>query len=253
MAWSGLDELYDYVYDQVRAVTPSQTPGKWTFGMEGELYIARRGRPVTTPAPLPSELRQAIDSPLAGVRGGAVQELAAVLRGSHAGRALAARLALEQLTSDDSRAVAAAATAALAASAPATPAPATPAPAHQPRSHRLLPKRRHRTPPHTPNRRRNRLPPHWSPPPARSRTGCRTGCGHPSRPHVGHSHVGHTRTDHRCVGHPRRPSPRRPRRSSSLPRLRRVTTALPRHQADRLRPERNHANRAQSAPAGAGR
>src|ERR1700722_6526933 len=39
----GLDELYEYVYDQVRAVTPSQTPGKWTFGMEGELYIARRG------------------------------------------------------------------------------------------------------------------------------------------------------------------------------------------------------------------
>ena len=38
----GLDELYDYVYDKVRAVTPNQTPGKWTFGMEGELYIARR-------------------------------------------------------------------------------------------------------------------------------------------------------------------------------------------------------------------
>ena len=123
----GLDELYDYVYDQVRAATPSQTPGKWTFGMEGELYIARRGRPVTTPAPLPPELRQAIDSPLAGVRAGAVQELTALLRGSHAGRALAARLALEQLTRDDSRAVAAAATAALAPPAP-EPAKVPPAP-----------------------------------------------------------------------------------------------------------------------------
>ena len=92
----GLDELYDYIYDRVRAATPSQTPGKWAFGMEGELYIARRSRPVSTPAPLPPELRQAIDSPLAGVRAGAVQELAAVFRGSHAGMALAAGLALEQ-------------------------------------------------------------------------------------------------------------------------------------------------------------
>lgn len=140
----GLNELYDYVYDLVRATTPSQTPGKWAFGMEGELYIARRSRPVTTPAPLPPELRQAIESPLAGVRAGAVQELAAVLHGSHAGRALAARLALEQVTTDDSRAVAAAATAALVPStapgastvshpepAPQAPAPIQPRPAPQ--------------------------------------------------------------------------------------------------------------------------
>ena len=115
----GLDELYDYVYDKVRAATPNQTPGKWTFGVEGELYIARRARPVTVPAPLPPELQQAIDSPLAGIRAGAVQELAGVLRGRHAGMTLAARLALEQLTGDDSRAVAAAAAAALGGQAPA--------------------------------------------------------------------------------------------------------------------------------------
>ena len=47
----GLDELYDYVYDKVREATPNQTPGKWVFGVEGELYIARRSRPVATPAP----------------------------------------------------------------------------------------------------------------------------------------------------------------------------------------------------------
>jgi ABC-type branched-subunit amino acid transport system substrate-binding protein len=122
----GLDELYDYVYDQVRAATPNQTPGKWTFGVEGGLYIARRSRPVTTPAPLPPELRHAIESPLAGVRAGAVQELAGVLRGSHAGMALAARLALEQLTEDDSRAVAAAAAAVLGAPARVPPRLARP-------------------------------------------------------------------------------------------------------------------------------
>ena len=65
-----LDELYDYIYDKVRAVTPNQTPGKWTFGMEGELDIARRSRPVTTPAPLPTELQQAIESRLAGFGSG---------------------------------------------------------------------------------------------------------------------------------------------------------------------------------------
>ena len=108
-----LDELYDYIYDRVRAVTPNQTPGKWTFGIQGELVIARRARPVTTPVPLPPELQEAIDSPLAAIRAAAVQELARLLRGTHAGRALAAQLALERLTEDDSRTVAAAATSAL--------------------------------------------------------------------------------------------------------------------------------------------
>jgi Caspase domain len=108
-----LDELYDYIYDKVQAVTPNQTPCKWTYGVRGELFIARRSRPVTTPSPLPDDIRQAIESRLASVRVGAVQELEPLLHGRHQGLALAARLTLEQLTDDDSRAVSAAATAAL--------------------------------------------------------------------------------------------------------------------------------------------
>ena len=118
-----LDELYDYIYDKVQSVTPNQTPCKWTYGVRGELFIARRSRPVTTPSPLPDDIRQAIENRLASVRLGAVQELEPLLHGRHQGLALAARLTLEQLTDDDSRAVSAAATAVLGTEEPPSVAP----------------------------------------------------------------------------------------------------------------------------------
>jgi TM2 domain-containing membrane protein YozV len=121
-----LDELYDYVYDKVRESTPNQTPGKWTFGVQGDIYVARRARPVTKPATLPGELQEAIDHPMAGMRIGAVHELTQLLRSRHAGVALAARAALQELADDDSRTVSAAATAALAANT--EPETATPTP-----------------------------------------------------------------------------------------------------------------------------
>jgi hypothetical protein len=110
--WVSLNELYDYVFDHVREQNPNQMPSR-DVEMQGELYLARRSRPVATPARLPAELQQAIDHPLAGVRAGAVNELVALHRGRHAGLALAAKVALEHLADDDSRTVAAAATAAL--------------------------------------------------------------------------------------------------------------------------------------------
>ncbi|USX56050.1 caspase family protein [Lentzea sp. HUAS12] len=109
----GLDELYEYVYDRVRRVTPHQTPGKWMLDVRGDLRIARRARPVSVPAALPSELQDAIDHSLPGVRAGAVPELRRMLSVAHEGRVLAARLALRRLVDDDSRMVAAAAREAL--------------------------------------------------------------------------------------------------------------------------------------------
>jgi hypothetical protein len=112
--WVSLNELYDYVFDRVREQNPHQTPSR-DVEMQGELYLARRSRQVTTPAPLPAELQEVIDHPLAHVRAGAVHELTRLQQGRHAGQALAAKLALQRLADDDSRTVAAAAAAALAA------------------------------------------------------------------------------------------------------------------------------------------
>jgi hypothetical protein len=120
--WVSLNELYDYIFDKVREQNPYQTPSR-DVEMQGDLYIARRSRPVSTPAPLPPELQQAIDQPLAGIRAGAVHELVRLLEARHAGLALAARLALEGLTEDDSRTVSAAAVAALRSGLPPDAAP----------------------------------------------------------------------------------------------------------------------------------
>ncbi len=118
----GLDELYGYVYDLVRSETPNQTPSKWVLGVQGELFIARRSSPLTLPSSLPEGLREAIASPLTGVRTGAVNELHGLLVGRHVGVALAAHIALERLAQDDSRRVVTAAKAALSG----TPKPGLP-------------------------------------------------------------------------------------------------------------------------------
>ncbi len=132
-----VDELYDYVYAQVVEENPRQTPGKSTSKQQGEIFLARN--PVGSKIrPLPAELMQALEHPLAAVREGAVRELGRYLRGSDAGLAKAARAAAEQARDDDSRRVAMAAAEVLAAvaleqaepvpqSKPAEPQPA-PAP-----------------------------------------------------------------------------------------------------------------------------
>ncbi|HEX6686590.1 MAG TPA: caspase family protein [Candidatus Limnocylindrales bacterium] len=124
----GLDELYDFIHDRVTSVTPNQTPGKWTFDLQGDLHIARRGTPITAPMQLPHGLQEAVEHPLPGIRAGAVTELERLLRGGHAGLALSARLTLERLAEDDSRSVSAAAATALATVSPPPSPPPTPTP-----------------------------------------------------------------------------------------------------------------------------
>lgn len=104
-----LGELYRYIFDSVRAVTPHQTPGLTAVGIQNELVIARRASPVTDPAPLPVELATALTSTLPSVRLAIVSELANLRRSRHAGLVLAAEEALRRLVDDDSRTVARAA------------------------------------------------------------------------------------------------------------------------------------------------
>jgi Caspase domain len=124
-----VDELYDYVYDQVREATPNQTPSKWTFDVHGDLYLARSPFREPEPVPLPVELTAAMESPFAYVRVGAVEELARLFTGPDAGLAAAARIALEKLADDDSKRVSEAAARALGEEAgPSPPEPVVLAP-----------------------------------------------------------------------------------------------------------------------------
>lgn len=118
-----IDDLYHYVYDRVRERTPNQTPSIKS-DLEGVLYLARSSyRAPIVPAKLDPELIARTEDRYAGIREGAVQELASLLSSSDPSTALAARETLMLMTSDDSRRVAARAQTALEAAEDATEAP----------------------------------------------------------------------------------------------------------------------------------
>jgi hypothetical protein len=109
-----VDDLYGYVYDRVKERTPSQTPNKKSE-IAGPLYLARSMyRPKIAPASLDPELLAKTEDRYAGIRAGAVHELAELLASRDPGVALAARQALSKMTDDDSRLVSARAQEALA-------------------------------------------------------------------------------------------------------------------------------------------
>ena len=109
----GLDELYDYVFDRVTTRTPNQTPSRWEFGLQGDLYIARNPRRRVVPAPVSDEILQLAHHVTPGVRIGAVDELTRLARGQELPLAAGAAMVLRALVEDDSRRVAEAATTAL--------------------------------------------------------------------------------------------------------------------------------------------
>ncbi|HYW86375.1 MAG TPA: caspase family protein, partial [Chloroflexota bacterium] len=110
-----VDELYDFVLERVRDTNPRQTPNKY-IQTEGELVIARSARGSRPPeSGLPAELLQAVNSPFAGVREGAVGELAAMTAHPDERLRRAALVAVRGLAHDDSHRVSTTALAALAA------------------------------------------------------------------------------------------------------------------------------------------
>jgi uncharacterized membrane protein YeaQ/YmgE (transglycosylase-associated protein family) len=134
--WISVDELYDYLYDEVRRQVPGQTPTR-SINVEGGLYIARSRRRQAAPrGPLPAAVHEAIGSPLPSVREGVVGDLKSMLASTNPDVARAAGQALERLVEDDSRRVSSAAATALGRHDTPTPIP-TPAPTQ----HRVAPDR----------------------------------------------------------------------------------------------------------------
>jgi hypothetical protein len=134
-----IDELYDYTYRTVRETTPGQAPMKWSFGVEGNLVIARSVRPAALPAGIEEDL--ASDRVVLRLEG--VRVLSDLLRGAKPGvRAAAGSRLADVRTSDDSARVRQAAAAALESNPPAPDrdadsapmaTPDAPPPAPQPR------------------------------------------------------------------------------------------------------------------------
>jgi hypothetical protein len=109
-----VDDLYDYVYEQVRRRTPYQAPQKHSFAIEGELVIAQSVRPLV----FPHDLRANLDSASVAARLEALDELRRWLASPKPARRSAARTELQwRQHNDDSLMVRQRAEAVLAAAA----------------------------------------------------------------------------------------------------------------------------------------
>ncbi|WP_338932036.1 caspase family protein [Streptomyces netropsis] len=107
-----LNELYEYVFDQVRARNPSQTPHR-KFDLQGDVVVARSQRRRVRPEPIPAALREALTDSNMFTRLGAVAELRERLWSQDLGIAVGAHEALLATVRTDIRTVSEAASRAL--------------------------------------------------------------------------------------------------------------------------------------------
>jgi len=98
--WVSLNELYDYVFDRVRAQTPHQTPSR-DVEMQGELYLARSRRRRIKPQPIPADLQAAMTDANMFSRLGAVSELRSRLLSDNLPAAVGAHEALVEIARTD--------------------------------------------------------------------------------------------------------------------------------------------------------
>jgi hypothetical protein len=95
-----LSELYDYVFEKVRAQNPHQTPSS-DVQLQGELYIARSRKQRVRALPIPRELQAAIADTNMYTRLGAVRELQSRMASDNLPSAVGAYEALTELTHAD--------------------------------------------------------------------------------------------------------------------------------------------------------
>jgi Caspase domain len=97
-----INELYDYLEDRVRELSPNQTPTKSAFNQIGDWVIAQSMRAPTIRI-LPASLQAQIKSDATAERTAAAFLLRDLIRAADPRVGEAARTALEQLTGDDSK------------------------------------------------------------------------------------------------------------------------------------------------------
>lgn len=97
-----VDELYNYVFEQVSRVTPKQTPTKSAAKVEGEIVLRQFKRiEDIKPVALPDDLIGEIEDLRPYVREAAVKKLGTIVQGKNIGLARSAVEALQKIVADD--------------------------------------------------------------------------------------------------------------------------------------------------------